>query len=322
MQEVQNLLKDHKNLEIWEDTLSGGRIRFSILVPMEESESVLDAIEQYYSMRENFRIIILPVEASIPRFEEPEKKPSEKVEDLVEEKPKISTGRISRAELYSDITDASRLSKVFIIFVILSSIVAAIGILNNDVVVIIGAMVIAPLLGPNVALSLATTLADSSLSNRALKTIAAGIITALVFSTALGYFLTVNPAIPEIASRTDVNLGDILLAIASGSAGALAFTTGAPGALVGVMISVALLPPLVTTGLLAGSGFHALALQVFLLFLANFICVNLAGVITFFVQGIRPLSWWEVDKAKKATRNAIILWILLLAALILVISVS
>ena len=47
----------------------------------------------------------------------------------------------------------------------------------------------------------------------------------------------------------------------------------------------------------------------------NLICVNLAGVITFLVQGIRPATWWEKDRASKATRVAIGLWVALLAAL-------
>ena len=45
------------------------------------------------------------------------------------------------------------------------------------------------------------------------------------------------------------------------------------------------------------------------LFLLNLICVNLAGVATFLVQGIHPASWWERDRALKATRVAIGLWL-------------
>ncbi|MBS0311520.1 MAG: hypothetical protein JSR88_09315 [Proteobacteria bacterium] len=47
----------------------------------------------------------------------------------------------------------------------------------------------------------------------------------------------------------------------------------------------------------------------------NLICVNLAGVTTFLVQGIRPATWWEKDRASKATRIAITLWLAVLAAL-------
>ena len=82
------------------------------------------------------------------------------------------------------------------------------------------------------------------------------------------------------------------------------------------MVAVALLPPLVTFGLLLGGGHLAMATGALSLFLMNLICVNLAGVTTFLVQGIRPATWWEKDRAVKATRIALVLWAALLAALI------
>ena len=57
------------------------------------------------------------------------------------------------------------------------------------------------------------------------------------------------------------------------------------------------------------------------LFLTNITCVNLAGVITFLAQGIRPRTWWEADKARKATRTAIGFWLLLLFILLVIILV-
>ena len=68
-------------------------------------------------------------------------------------------------------------------------------------------------------------------------------------------------------------------------------------------------------GLLLGGGHPAPATGALSLFLMNLICVNLAGVTTFLVQGIRPATWWEKDRASKATRIAIGLWGVLLAAL-------
>jgi uncharacterized membrane protein len=126
----------------------------------------------------------------------------------------------------------------------------------------------------------------------------------------------VNPASPEVASRYGVGLGDIVVALASGSAGALAFTTGVSATLIGAMMAVALLPPLVTFGLLLGGAHPALAMGALSLFLMNLICVNLAGMTTFLVQGIHPATWWEKDRAAKSTRIAIGLWVALLAALV------
>ena len=221
-----------------------------------------------------------------------------------------------------NIEDAARLSKIYLGMVILSALVATMGVLRDNVAVVIGAMVIAPLLGPNVALSLATTLGDGDLARTALKAGGAGIIISVLLSVVIGLLLQVDPTIQEIASRTHVGLGDIAIALAAGGAGALAFTTGIPAILVGVMVAVALLPPLVTSGLLIGSGFFHLAWGALLLFITNFICINLSGVIFFVFQGIRPRIWWEADRAKKATRNAILIWFVLLCALILAIFFS
>jgi uncharacterized membrane protein len=65
-----------------------------------------------------------------------------------------------------------------------------------------------------------------------------------------------------------------------------------------------------------------MALGAMLLLLTNLICVNLAGVVTFLARGIRPLTWWEANRAKKATRQAIAIWTILLTILAVVILLS
>ena len=116
-----------------------------------------------------------------------------------------------------------------------------------------------------------------------------------------------------------VGLGEVALALASGSAGALAFTTGLSATLIGVMVAVALLPPLVAFGLLMGSGHESLAWGAMLLFIANFISVNLSGVATFLAQGIRPQKRADAKRAKRASILAMALWILMLALLVYII---
>ncbi len=307
--EVSALLGEHEHLDIWHDRLDG-QILVRLLLPAEETEAVLDNLERHFSGVDGFRIILLPVEATVPR-----QKPQENEQKGLPQEEQAKAERISREELYNDIVDSARISKIYIVMVILSSIVAAIGLLQDSVAVIIGAMVIAPLLGPNVALSLAATLGDMELALSSAKANAAGIAITLALSLLMGSVLTLSPDIPEIASRTRVGLSDVVLALASGSAGAFAFTAGVSATLIGVMVAVALLPPLVTFGMLLGSGYFVDAKAALLLFLTNLICVNLAGIITFLIQGIRPVTWWEAEKAKKATRVAIILWVVLLSTL-------
>jgi uncharacterized hydrophobic protein (TIGR00341 family) len=311
--EVLELLKEHKVLEHRQVRLPDGEVLVRILLDAEQIETVVDLLEKQYAGGEGNRVVILPVEATLPRAaREPAAAPGQPLAAPEEKSPE----RISREELYEDIKDVARCSRVYLVMVVLSTIVAAIGLYYNSVAIIIGAMVIAPLLGPNMALALGTTLGDLSLLRRALLTALAGIATTMVLSVIIGVMLQVNPASPEVASRDGVGFGDIVVALASGSAGALAFTTGVSATLIGVMVAVALLPPLVTFGLLLGGGHQALAMGALSLFLVNLICVNLAGVITFLIQGIHPATWWEKDRALKATRIAIVLWAALLAALV------
>jgi uncharacterized hydrophobic protein (TIGR00341 family) len=309
--EVRELLKEHKVLEHRQVQLSGGEVLVRILLDAEQCEAVLDLLETQYAGGEGNRVVILPVEATLPRAEPEPAAVSRQPPSEVK-----SPERIGREELYEDIKDAARFSWVYLAMGVLSTVVAAIGLQHNSVAIIIGAMVIAPLLGPNVAFALGTALGDLSLLRRALLTNLAGIATAMVLSVLIGVLMHIDPASPEVASRTQMGLGDIAVALASGCAGALAFTTGVSATLIGVMVAVALLPPLVTFGLLLGDGQAALAMGALLLFLMNLICVNLAGVTTFLVRGIRPVTWWEKDRATKATRIAIGLWAVLLAALI------
>lgn len=308
--EVRELLKEHQVLEHRQVRLQDGEVLVRILLDAEQSEAVLDVLDERYAGKDGNRVVILPVEATLPRAEpEPEASPGQPPP------PEKSPERIGREELYEDIKDAARCSRVYLAMVLLSTIVAAVGLYYNSVAIIIGAMVIAPLLGPNVALSLGTTLGDLPLLRHALLTALAGIGTAMVLSVILGVLLQVSPASPEVASRDAVAIGDVVVALASGCAGALAFTTGVSTTLIGVMVAVALLPPLVTFGLLLGGGHSAPAMGALSLFLVNLICVNLAGVTTFLAQGIRPAIWWEKDRAVKAARIAIGLWVALLAAL-------
>lgn len=318
----QDVLKDCQASGIWYERLEENKILVRILLTAEKTEEAMDTFEKHFSNVDGFRIILFPVEASIPRPEEPEEEPTKSVEIPPEQKLASNIGRISREELYNDIVDSAKITKVYLIMVALSSIVAAIGLLHNNVAIIIGAMVIAPLIGSNIALSLSTTLGDINLARNSLKTLIVGVLTALVIALSLGFIFKVNPKIPEITSRTMIGIGDIILALAAGCAGALSFTTGISTTLIGVMVAVALLPPLVTCGMLVGAGFWQDAFNASLLVFTNIICINLAGVITFLLQGIKPLTWWEEDKAKKATKIAIMLWVSLLLMLLMIIFVS
>lgn len=327
--ELMDTLRDRPPATVWQTAAANDQVVASCLAHADETESIVDQLKDQFGAVEGFRVVLVSVEAAIPALPEPPK--PAKTDDAAQTangpdapaqvKPKAA-GRVSRDELLDDIESAAAISRVYVWLVVLSALVASIGLMRDSVAVVIGAMVIAPLLGPNIALALATTLGDTGLLRRAVRANAVGVALSLAVAIPLGAIVGVDPSVNEIASRTAVSLGDLALALASGAAGVLAFTTGAPTALVGVMVAVALMPPLVTVGLLIGSGDFADAGGAALLLIANVVCVNLAGIGVFLIQGVGPSSWWEAERARRGTRRAAILWSITLAILILVLVLS
>lgn len=313
-EKVERLLAQEDVEAIWRSEVNRNELVLKVLVAAEKAEPVMDLVEKMFGASEGFRLVLLPVEAALPRPAAAEEKDEEAQPDVSKKKLR----RISREELYSDLATGTEANPTFFAMVVLSSVVAAVGLMRDNVAVVIGAMVVAPLLKPNAALALASTLGDLELGRKAMKANLQGISVAFPLSVLVGVLFEIDPSIPEILSRTNVGSADIVLALAAGAAGALAFTSGVADAVIGVMVAVALLPPLVTLGMLLGSGHYSLAAGAFLLLAANVICVNLAGVTTFLAQGVRPRTWWEADRARKATRKAIALWTAALAVLAVV----
>lgn len=313
LQRFPHLTEEIPVVSIWtvgsNDTCSLVRI----LLDAKHTEALSDILIREFGSRDEFRLISLPVESTLPLIEE-EPKEKEKVQEP--NSVRGESDRISREELYEDVAQGAKLTRVYVATVALSTIVAAVGLVRDDIAIVIGAMVIAPLLGPNVSLSLAATLGDLDLARRSLITIGAGVATALALSFLFGVAFHVDPHVSAINARTHAELADVAIALAAGAAGSLAFTTGVPAAVVGVMVSVALLPPLVVMGLMLGSGQSTLAFGSSMLLLTNITCVNLAAVATFLVQRVRPRTWWEAEKAKSATRIALAIWIVMLTILL------
>lgn len=299
----------------WSQPLGGGRALVTALVEAKDCEGILDRLGSRLPAGD-YRVVILPVEAT-----HPPKPPAEEESPSTPEE-RTTPDRISRDELLQDLSEGIHPSRRFFVTVLLSSIVVAIGLLRDDLAIIIGAMVIAPLLTPNMALALGTTLGDLRMVRLAFVNNLYGLAIAVGFAYLVGTLGTVDVGIAAIQSRTGVSLGDVALALAAGSAGALAFTSGLPSSLVGVMVAVALLPPTVVIGLLLGAGRSESALGATLLVATNVICVNLSAVLTFLIQGLRPRTWWEAEKATRATRIALGLWGLLLLVLVTLIAVG
>lgn len=258
------------------------------LIQQGDQQGILDALSAVVSSDAKARIVLLPVDAT-----EPEPALSE-AEDF---RQRIST---PRQVLYSTIASGGKPTLSYYAYVVLATLVAAVGLLTDSVAVVIGAMVIAPLLGPLLALAFGSTLGDAGLIRRSLMSASSGIGLALALSFGAGVLFPLDVETQEITSRLGVGLDGLLVAIASGAAGALAASRGTPGALVGVMVAVAILPPTTVVGLMLGQGRIMDAWGALQLLGLNIAGLQLAAQAVFVANGIRPGRWWEKRGARQS----------------------
>jgi len=300
---LRELLDTVDSVEEWQWDLRRDLLVTQLVVKTTRAEPLVDLLEQRFGSEESFRALILRVHATVPELD-----------DDALESGESSPERVARAEIRNALETGIDVGPVFLATVVLSAIIAAIGLQTDNVAVIIGAMVVAPLLTPNMAMAFAVTIGDVRFLRAAARTSIFGALTGFAVALIVGWVLHAPPS-EQMQLRMEPRLADILLALASGAAGALGFTSGVSASLVGVMVAVALLPPLLVSGIMVADGEFGLAGRAATLLAINVICVVLAAVFTFLWRGVRPRTWWEKDKARRYTRRAILLCTSLVAIL-------
>ncbi len=310
---ARDLIEDDRIIDSYRVATENGRDRVSLVVDDMVTEETINDIKAHFENDEKFRLYIYPIAAVWPREEEAELKQRRKNASL------LSRDRISKDELLDDLDPGSRVTTIYLVQVVISCLVAASGMILDDVAMVIAAMVIAPLLIPNMSLALGTTLGDLAMVRRSAFTAAVGLVVGLLVAIGIGLVFEFDPTVNQIAGRSQITLAHVVVAASAGAAGAIAVTTGVSAAMVGVMVAVALVPPLVAVGLLLGAGEYAAASAAGLMLVTNIVCVNLAAVVVMLLQGILPSRWYEADRAKRAIWVALVMWTtltLILAGLI------
>jgi uncharacterized hydrophobic protein (TIGR00271 family) len=179
----------------------------------------------------------------------------------------------------------------FFILIVLSCLIAALGLLLNSPAVVIGAMLVAPLMSPIMALSLGLVLGDLRMIRFSTEALLKGVALAMIISAFIGLLSPLKATTGEMLARGQPTLLDMGVALASGMAGAYAMARkDVSAALPGVAIAAALMPPLAAVGLSIAMGDIHVAGGAFLLFLTNIAAISLAAGVVFILLGIRPQS--------------------------------
>lgn len=176
----------------------------------------------------------------------------------------------------------------FALMLILSIGIGSLGLSENSSATIIGAMIVAPLGQPIVALGGAIALGWRIQSFRMLGVIILGMISSILIAYVISLTLPDITPNKEMLIRTSPDLRDIGIAILAGIAGSWGYYRSEFSTILsGVAIAVALVPPLCTCGIMLEQGHFILAYGSVLLFVTNLIGITFASILVFFILGLK-----------------------------------
>ncbi len=192
-------------------------------------------------------------------------------------------------DLFISLREDASIQSSYLTLMLLSTLLATLGLYQSSSAVVIGAMLLAPLMAPIVALAMGLLRNDTRLSRQSLTTITVGIGIALTAAALMSLLFPGWPITMEMQARLNPSLLDLGVAIVAGVAGAYTKSNRKIlQSLAGVSIAVALVPPLAVAGIGIGMGDYEFFFQAFLLFSTNLIGIILAATFTFRALGYSP----------------------------------
>jgi len=188
----------------------------------------------------------------------------------------------------ANIVANSQFDVAYVVMNGLATIIACYGLFSNSPAVVIGAMIIAMLLGPISGIALGLVDQDNTLLLRALGTLCGGIAVVYITAFVLGLVHRDLPLTAEIYARTSPNLMDLMIGLSGGAAGAYAMISPRLSvAFVGVAIATALVPPFASSAVCLARGEFTLAFEAFLLALTNIVAIQVASSLVMWLGGFR-----------------------------------
>lgn len=226
---------------------------------------------------------------------------------------KFSVSAAEQVEIEASVRVAAGLGFSYVVLLMLSTLIATFGLISNSTATVIGAMIVAPLMGPILGIALSLVQGDLPAFRRSFSAELVGVLLCLLCATSISKLLGpehIDLTLSEIAGRTHPTLLDLAIGFSAGLAGAFATVNRRiSNSIAGVAIAVALVPPLCVSGLCLGAGQAQSGLGAFVLFLANFLTIQLASAIVFSLAG---LGHWENLRKHHQLMRAFALNLLLL----------
>ncbi|MCK6546362.1 DUF389 domain-containing protein [Myxococcota bacterium] len=171
--------------------------------------------------------------------------------------------------------------------------IATMGLVLDSVAVIIGAMLVAPLMGPIVTLGVGLATGSPFLVLRAAGRVGLSIAVVIFASAAITTGLPFHSMTSELSARTSPTALDLVTAAFCALAGV--YATLRPGSdtattAAGTSIGISLVPPLCTTGYALATGGWSAGGGSLLLFLTNFVAIVVVATVSFVSFGFNQVD--------------------------------
>lgn len=214
------------------------------------------------------------------------------------QKTRGSSTQLSQEEVYSKAQASSSFGQIQWALMGISSSIAALGLITDNIIAVIGAMMLAPILKPVVSSSVSLTIGDKTLLRDSMKTSMLSVALAVIISLATSLPLDpkMNSTLELVTTATELNL---LLSLLVGFAAALAFVTSLQDQIAGVAVSIALVPPLSAIGVSISMLSPLLLFKSVTIASINILAVLLAGTVSLKALGFKPSTYYRKKSAEE-----------------------
>ncbi len=308
-EELDYTISDHTD-----GTAESARISFP--VPAHHVEPLRVALEDFGVEDDIYTVVTKPEAIVSARFDHLDKQ--------YESVGTFGHQRVARGELHSKAADLIPDTVVFAIMTAISAIVATAGVLLDSVSVMVGSMVIAPLLGPSMATSVATVIDDQDLftTSARMQFVGGGIsvVSAVAFAVLVrftsigGTDINVTSSL-ELSAHSSPTVLLLAVALCAGVAGAVSLSTSGMTSLVGVMIAAAVMPPIGVMGVGVAWVHPTVVLGSAAVVLVNVLAINLGAIVTLWYFGYHPGNLSDIRRTRSVMLRRILVLLALLGAL-------
>ncbi|HWL37833.1 MAG TPA: DUF389 domain-containing protein [Frankiaceae bacterium] len=223
------------------------------------------------------------------------------VSDVAEAAERFAPGFGSDAAVWEEVDarvrDDSTLTAGYLTFLVVASLIAAVGLMEDSTVLVVGAMVVGPEFGPIAGLSVGLFKRRGRRVRTALTTLAVGLVAGIVAAYVFTLGADALDLVPDreralTAFVVEPSVFSAVIAFLAGIVGTLSLTQAKAGALIGVLISVTTIPAAAAIGVSAALGNPTDARGAAVQLLLNVVALVVAGVVTLWVQ---RAAWELVD---------------------------